>query len=327
MALDGIALLHAMAFHLGNWRRLVILFCISAAVMGILLQAMPETNPAYFVFFCIEAPVVVHMLLVCGARRSVHLISWVALHVLAAIGLCLGVIVFLSCNSAWCCIQRSHSEALCKELNALHDAMDSWGTVHWLCKGSLLAAARLGMPIPWENDEDLCVLGDPRLGQHLTSAGFNVLWAGQRPVMRALLPSLFMNFAEIWIDIFDFRVFNLTNGDNALVALSTTTLHFPDGQAKIPETFVEAQSCFRSPACNKFMPMYSDQLSPLGHMEYCGRQWPVPKDTLTLLRNVYGPEWRIPKMDTAFNGIRAWTCGIWMDGCAGERVPIPAFSV
>lgn len=292
-----------------------LLLCVGAVVsLQYLLLLQGSVNPIYYVFLCTEVPVVLHLICRLRLKRFAQL---VVSHLACAVCVAIGDVLFLSWNSAWCCVREAASEELCQHLNAVGDTLDRFGTVHWLCKGSLLAAIRSGHPIPWSTDEDVCVLEDVSFGARLQAAGFEVLSTEHRPINRVLLRSQGANLAVMWVDLFDFKRFNLSDSDDSLIALSSS--HIKNGNQSIsPRSASDSLLVRKMFSSNKYMPLSERQLFPLEFRKYCGRNWHVPRDASAVLKTVYGGDWRSPRRDAKFIGARVWTCELWMDGCGAN---------
>lgn len=302
-----------------------VLFVVACLNLMLLLARIDDISPPLFLVISTEVAVCVNCCCWCCKQCSErvgqrHIGCILAGHLLGAVVVLLLDIKVLSDHSAWCCKTPQDAEDLCQQMNLIGDLFEKWQVVHWLCHGTLLGAARSGASISWEADDDICVLTNlDEVKERLQNHGILVIPASGKSVpYRIVASSLSLQgYAEMWTDLYQYKRFNLTDGnaDEALLSFPDTHINYGDGRNGTPTTRAGAEIVHMNPRLGS---LFTWEAFPLTRINYCNRMWLVPRSFEKELASKYGSSWqtpRLPEPGVWNNGVRSWTCYLWMDGC------------
>jgi len=346
----GYLLRLSLRFRL-HWIPLVWFGAILPLSAAVVLQQR-VINPLILVFFCSEIPVAVHfmsnMIVLLDlpkwgwlslSARARGTVGWVVgTHLIVASLIIIFDMNFLSAHSAWCCKRDRDVEVLCQHANDVGNFLEARGIEHWLCGGSLFAAAQDNhRDGPWANDVDICVLANlTDVSQHLSQSNFDVEHGVACPVHKAsrshkripaanqtaacptrvlLTSKWWYYFAELWIDMYEYKRFDLSDADFTAIIARKDTLVIDSGQWRQPSTLKDFETLRR--VRPDLMPLLKHQAFPLRRLEFCGRMWLAPQNYEAVLMMRFGkvvdPNWQAPVIEK-LDGVRGWACRTWLDG-------------
>ena len=229
---------------------------------------------------------------------------------LCLLRVCLGTLLaaFVSCTvvqqltltGLWCLRTEDQIAEQCRMMRVVSRVLSKAKVRHWLCFGSALAAFRdRGVPIPWETDDDLCLMADDaplalRALQNATSFHVGELDVSHFIAFRVAggEGELGCSTCRYWIDVHAHRTRNYSNyGGLAMVESSALRL-----------------------AAAKFRDVPHHVMYPLRPTTYCGASlgtFHLPHRSDEYLRHTYGEGYREVSFATPSNGYRAVTCRLW----------------
>jgi hypothetical protein len=206
----------------------------------------------------------------------------------------------LSKRGEWCSRTEEQIFRQCSLLTKVVAILRAHKFKHWLCYGSALAAFRDTKPIPWEIDDDLCILQKDLgmihtiLEENAADLGVNVIYADEFSVValqiRPEVPRSGISSAgEYTIDFYAHKERSFYNG----------SIHMMQNVALVRDRF------------KRDIPM--NLLEPLRPLQYCSASThkPLffgPANISTYLSHLYGTSFLTPQTVVQSNGPRGWRC-------------------
>jgi hypothetical protein len=208
----------------------------------------------------------------------------------------------------WCLRTEEQVAKQCDLLTKVANLLQAHNFQSWVCYGTALAAYRNGKPIPWEIDDDLCVLQKDL--------------ANIRFILEESAKDL--NIEVIYADDFNVVAMQVRlKHVNGVLPAGDYTIDF---YAHKEHTFFSSIRMMQNVALirdrmKRDMP--TSMLYPLQPMPYCahpdrirdGAEQPPlfrgPGNITEYLTHLYGTTFRTPNTIVDSNGWRGWRCYFW----------------
>lgn len=213
-----------------------------------------------------------------------------------AIFLTYALIAFrMSLRGMWCRRTSEQVRKQCETMRGLVSLLNNNGIENWLCYGSALAATRASlrhrsaMPIPWESDDDLCILVkdaarfEDLVKQHSESLTVEVIVGS---VVRMRISRNDQAAGQEWhVDVYAHEEHEFQGGQ---VMMQNVAPVRDLARRDIPVAL----------------------LRPLRRANYCkGDMFWLPKEAENYMEHLYGTTWTTPmSVVTSSNGYRRFTC-------------------
>jgi hypothetical protein len=220
----------------------------------------------------------------------------------------------MSINGSWCRRTEIQIHRQCTLMKKINQILKNNNFESWLCYGSALAAYRdKGVPIPWEIDDDICILSDD-----LEDIEKILRSKSKELNIRVEVPD---DFGVVAMKVF-FKpmvssddALNNNNDDDHLNIIDK----YPAGEYNIDfyahkeraywgKIKMMQNIAFVRDRYKRDMPL--SVLKPFQQVNYCGPDatFNIPGNTTFYLSHLYGTKFDVPQKLVPSNGYRGWRC-------------------